>query len=292
MFNVSSIGADETLLGAELRLFRQNSTSSQNKSRSEDQDNNTHTRDSESPSKYRIGIYEIIRPASDYDEAVSRLIDTRVVDSSRTKWESFDIHSAVVRWRQKPRENHGLQVTITSLDSRPSGGHHVRLRRSLSSSERHVSLTDGQWAEQEPFMVAYSEDSGAAERRRTKRGARSRHRKRSRSHQRKRKKGECRRHPLYVDFSDVGWDDWIVAPPGYRAFYCSGECGFPLPEYMNATNHAIVQTLVHSVNPADVPRPCCVPTELSPISLLYVDEHDKVTLKNYQDMVVRGCGCR
>jgi bone morphogenetic protein 2/4 len=33
---------------------------------------------------------------------------------------------------------------------------------------------------------------------------------------RKRPKGrkQCKRQPLYVDFAEVGWNDWIVAPPG------------------------------------------------------------------------------
>lgn len=38
--------------------------------------------------------------------------------------------------------------------------------------------------------------------------------------------------------------DWIIAPEGYAANYCDGECSFPLNAHMNATNHAIVQTLV------------------------------------------------
>lgn len=42
----------------------------------------------------------------------------------------------------------------------------------------------------------------------------------------------------------VSLQDWIIAPEGYAAYYCEGECAFPLNSYMNATNHAIVQTLV------------------------------------------------
>ena len=61
---------------------------------------------------------------------------------------------------------------------------------------------------------------------------------------------------------------------------------------MNGTNHATVQTLVNGVNPAAVPPACCVPTELSSVSLLFLDEYEKVTLKNYENMVVEGCGCR
>lgn len=109
---------------------------------------------------------------------------------------------------------------------------------------------------------------------------------------RKNRREYCRRHPLYVDFADVGWNDWIVAPPGYQAYYCKGECPYPLSDNLNATNHAIVQTLINSINPSSVPKACCVPTEFSSISMLYVDENDKVTLKNYQNMVVEACGCR
>uniref|UniRef100_A0A4W5Q338 Bone morphogenetic protein 16 n=1 Tax=Hucho hucho TaxID=62062 RepID=A0A4W5Q338_9TELE len=104
-------------------------------------------------------------------------------------------------------------------------------------------------------------------------------------------RARCRRHPLYVDFKDVGWNKWIVAPSGYDAFFCLGECRFPLTHHMNSSSHAMVQTLVNSVNGA-VPRACCVPTALSPIAMLYLDPQDRVVLKNYQDMVVEGCGCR
>ncbi|KAG7278362.1 hypothetical protein CRUP_024607 [Coryphaenoides rupestris] len=104
-------------------------------------------------------------------------------------------------------------------------------------------------------------------------------------------RARCRRHPLYVDFKDVGWHKWIIAPSGYDAFFCLGECRFPLADHMNSSSHAMVQTLVNSVNGA-VPRACCVPSSLSPIALLYLDPQDRVVLKNYQDMVVEGCGCR
>uniref|UniRef100_A0A3B5R7F0 Bone morphogenetic protein 16 n=2 Tax=Xiphophorus maculatus TaxID=8083 RepID=A0A3B5R7F0_XIPMA len=103
-------------------------------------------------------------------------------------------------------------------------------------------------------------------------------------------RGRCRRHPLHVDFRDVGWHKWIIAPSGYDAFFCLGECRYPLADHMNASSHAVVQTMVNSVNGA-VPRACCVPTSLSPIALLYLDNHDRVVLKNYQDMVVESCGC-
>ncbi|KAK2534143.1 Bmp6 [Columba guinea] len=85
--------------------------------------------------------------------------------------------------------------------------------------------------------------------------------------------------------------DWIIAPKGYAANYCDGECSFPLNAHMNATNHAIVQTLVHLMNPDYVPKPCCAPTKLNAISVLYFDDNSNVILKKYRNMVVRACGC-
>ncbi|MEQ2272743.1 hypothetical protein XENORESO_010083 [Xenotaenia resolanae] len=102
----------------------------------------------------------------------------------------------------------------------------------------------------------------------------------------------CKARRLYIDFKDVGWQDWIIAPHGYMANYCHGECPFPLSESLNGTNHAILQTLVHSLDPQGTPQPSCVPIRLSPISMLYYDNNDNVVLRHYQDMVVDECGCR
>lgn len=62
----------------------------------------------------------------------------------------------------------------------------------------------------------------------------------------------CQIQTLYVSFKDLKWQDWIIAPDGYGAFYCAGECNFPLNAHMNASNHAIVQTLVHLMHPQKV----------------------------------------
>lgn len=59
---------------------------------------------------------------------------------------------------------------------------------------------------------------------------------------------------------------------------------------MNATNHAIVQTLAHLMDPLKVPKPCCAPTKLGYVHVLYyLDE--SVTLNKYKNMVVKSCGC-
>uniref|UniRef100_A0A8C5M250 TGF-beta family profile domain-containing protein n=1 Tax=Leptobrachium leishanense TaxID=445787 RepID=A0A8C5M250_9ANUR len=102
----------------------------------------------------------------------------------------------------------------------------------------------------------------------------------------------CRKRNLYIDFKDVGWHNWVIAPRGYMANYCHGECPYPLTELLKGTNHAVLQTLVHSTEPEITPLPSCAPTKLSPISMLYYDNNDNVVLRHYEDMVVDECGCK
>ncbi|XP_018612437.1 bone morphogenetic protein 2 [Scleropages formosus] len=261
-FNLTSIPDMEFITSAELRIFRDQVTGASNTS----------------DGYHRINVYEVVKPALSSKEPISRLLDTRLVQDHLSKWESFDVSPAVIRWTTEGQTNHGFVVEVIHLnDTRRDARRHVRISRSLHEDK-------DSWPQMRPLLVTFSHDGkGHVLHTREKRQARAK--------QKKKHKANCRRHSLYVDFSDVGWNDWIVAPPGYHAFYCHGECPFPLADHLNSTNHAIVQTLVNSVN-TNIPRACCVPTDLSPISLLYLDEYEKVILKNYPDMVVEGCGCR
>ncbi|XP_029617789.1 bone morphogenetic protein 10-like [Salmo trutta] len=107
------------------------------------------------------------------------------------------------------------------------------------------------------------------------------------------KGNQCKKQSLHVEFEDIGWDSWILAPAGYEAFECSGVCTYPLTEHVTPTKHAIVQTLVSMKSPQRVVRACCVPTKLDPISLLYLDDTGVVTYKyKFEGMAVAECGCR
>ncbi|XP_014276673.1 protein decapentaplegic [Halyomorpha halys] len=211
----------------------------------------------------RVLVHDIVRPGKKGGEGpVLRVLDWKKACKNGTV--ALDVTPAVERWASGT--NYGLLVEVE--------GPPKRVRRDLHN------------------LFLYSDDGKSGPRgleellSRKKRAAAQ-----GKKHRRKDGREICRRHPLYVNFKSVGWDDWIVAPPGYDAYYCHGDCPFPLADHLNSTNHAIVQTLVHSVNPNAVPKACCVPTQLSSISMLYLDE-GKVVLKNYQDMTVVGCGCR
>ncbi|XP_009466935.1 PREDICTED: bone morphogenetic protein 3 [Nipponia nippon] len=101
----------------------------------------------------------------------------------------------------------------------------------------------------------------------------------------------CARRYLKVDFADIGWSEWIISPKSFDAYYCSGECQFPIPKALKPSNHATIQSIVRAVGV--VPdEPCCVPDKMSSLSILFFDENKNVVLKVYPNMTVESCACR
>lgn len=238
--------------------------------------------------RHKILVYDIVRPGiKGKTEPVLYLIDTKTVHINTSETVSLDVAPAVDRWLQNPKQNYGILVQVTvGRDNLPPAHRHVRLRRSTTENKTN-------WTKMQPVLMTYTDDGRYKQRVirdiKTNRGRRAPHR---RNNKRRDGRELCQRKPLYVDFSNVGWSDWIVAPTGYDAYYCHGECHFPFADHLNTTNHAVVQTLVNSINSDLAPKACCIPTQLKPISMLYLDDQNKVVLKSYQDMEVVGCGCR
>lgn len=254
-FDLSSLPDVETLTAAELRLtFSTVKNASRNAIATTKQ--------------HHVKVYQVLLPGTAGQPGLTRLIETRPTSANGT--DNFDIRPTVQHWSQNPGENFGLEVHLDTTGEPPVV---------------HLNNNGNAAAEKKPLLVTFSHDG-------TQHVYRRRKRRSAGKTKVKNDRNFCQRHPLYVNFVEVGWNDWIMAPPGYSAFYCSGECPFPIADHLNTTNHAIVQTLMNSVNADDVPPACCVPTTLDPISMLYLNEHGKVVLKNYQDMVVDGCGCR
>ena len=253
-----------------------------------------------------VAIYRITRPEAQSScdnnnknvRRGAKLIDFTAISPRRRSMTVLTTTSVISSWIDNPSSNFGLLIEVTvgsgrrrsnvTLTDRPyllTIGHQPRVSPSASvSRHHHVDADIRRHSDRRSSTLPTPPPTSTSRRRHRRIPLRQR-----------RVRGErrlCRRRRMYVDFAEIGWDDWIVAPAGYEAFYCAGECPVFLADSMNTTNHAIVQTLVHSVNRRIAPRPCCVPTELSPISILYVDHGDKVVLKTYDDMVVQACGCR
>ena len=206
-------------------------------------------------------------------------------------WQAFDVTTAGLEWAKEPSKNFGVELsvrTMAGVEVNPFDIGFVGFHGPQEKRPFLVSFYRGDTYRR--FFPNHPFSPHTPRRRRSPRslgpqlanvGTSSK----SGNHK------SCSRRMLYVSFQRLGWQDWIIAPEGYSAFYCHGECSFPLSAHMNATNHAIVQTLVHLMTPSVVPQPCCSPTKLTAISVLYFDDDNNVVLKKYTNMVVKACGC-
>jgi len=281
-FDVSEVPMGDTVLSAELRIYKEAR---------------------KGKGLWKIGVYQLVDGTTGEQE----LLDSLTLSLDQEGWVLLDVSPALLFWQAFPKHNLGLLLRISAVEEDNGEGmtpHDLGLVGDrVASSPR------------ESFMVAYIKDGSRGEITLNARSKRSSKSSKGRSSRRKTKQfsyleqdfgydnvyrdfygGQfrrqgCQKRILFVSFRDLGWQDWIIAPDGYSAFYCHGECSFPLNTHMNATNHAIVQTLVHLMTPRNVPKPCCAPTKLSGISVLYFDESSNVILKKYRNMVVKSCGC-
>jgi len=89
----------------------------------------------------------------------------------------------------------------------------------------------------------------------------------------------CCRESLYVNFTEIGWDDWVVQPRGYDANYCRGSCYSSVPIYGYVT---VIQKVLDK-------KPCCSPKSFSSLTILYQD--DNIYKKMLPDMTVEDCAC-
>jgi len=285
-FDVSEVALGDQILTCELRIYKEGRPGRHS---------------------FRVGVYQLVDGTTGEDE----LLDDVVVTLDQEGWIILDVSSAMAFWQAFPKHNLGLLLKVTATD--PSVD---------DISPHDLGLVGDRFAvsPKESFMVAFLKNSRNTEitlnREKRSPDKKKKSKSKSKSHSNRKKKqysyleqdfsydnvyGDffggrhrrkgCQKRTLYVSFKDLGWQDWIIAPDGYSAYYCHGECSFPLNTHMNATNHAIVQTLVHLMTPYNVPKPCCAPTKLSGISVLYFDESSNVILKKYKNMVVKSCGC-
>lgn len=190
-------------------------------------------------------------------------------------WIELNVTNVFEKWRKNDRavQSLCLGASVRAVDI-----------------NRLVNMTD----ELKPFITGYFRGLNKLKMKRTKRTAKTSQRSSKRESPFERPHSSmryaCRMHTLYVSFHDLKYES-ILAPTGFNAFFCGGECNFPLL-HMNATRHAQIQTLVHLMMPDKAPKPCCVPTKLGTISVLYFVNDTDVNIRKFRNMVATQCGCR
>ncbi|EDV99048.1 inhibin beta A chain [Drosophila grimshawi] len=105
---------------------------------------------------------------------------------------------------------------------------------------------------------------------------------------------ECCREKLYISFADIGWDNWIMQPKGYDAYFCRGSCSSVASVAQAASHHSSLLKILStngSRKPLDL-VPCCTAKQYSSLQLVVLDSNNSATVKTLPNMVVESCGCR
>jgi TGF-beta receptor len=57
----------------------------------------------------------------------------------------------------------------------------------------------------------------------------------------------CCRESQYISFADIGWDDWIIFPPGYDAYFCRGTCSTAGSITRDGSYHSTIMRVSYSI---------------------------------------------
>ncbi|XP_017853486.1 inhibin beta chain-like, partial [Drosophila busckii] len=198
------------------------------------------------------------------------------VDTDNLGWQKFDLTETIREWySDSTGENLRLLIDCTGCGSQYS----LHLFQ-LSAQTPYAQLNTAAFPNpNRPFLVLHTESSRP---RRVRRravdcgGAIS---------------GQCCKESFYVSFKALGWDDWIIAPRGYFANYCRGECSGPFrtPDTFQ-TFHAHFIEEYRKMGLLNGMKPCCAPIKFSSMSLIYYGD-DGIIKRDLPKMVIDECGC-
>lgn len=224
-----------------------------------------------------------------------QLISEKVVDARKSTWHIFPVSNSIQRLLDQGKSS--LDVRIACEQCHETGASLVLLGKKKKKEEegegKKKDKRDGEGGaggdeEKEqshrPFLMLQARQSEDHPHHRRRRGLECDGR-----------VNICCKKQFYVSFKDIGWNDWIIAPSGYHANYCEGECpshiagtsGSSLSFHSTVINHYRMRG--HS--PFANLKSCCVPTKLRPMSMLYYDDGQNIIKKDIQNMIVEECGC-
>ena len=271
-FNLSTIPAQEKIKKAELRIYKKKPLGHSNRL-----------------GHFKIRLFRLKRPSQDKSIQPKNnkvLLASRLASYKENvgRWISFNITSAVKFWKEKPKENFGLRLSVQGMKAFPTefriGNRGRRApflvtytenpQLKVKSSKTFKNCNNNQVPEEGEYIFANVSTTP------TNRAKRSAFR-------------TCRRRWVYVQFKKLKWN-WIIAPSGYSANYCEGTCSSVLDMHVEPTNHAILQNILHRMD-SRIPSPSCAPTKLHGISVLYKTSDRSIALTEYGGMVASTCGC-
>lgn len=140
----------------------------------------------------------------------SKPVTIREIDQSSAGWEKIDIAWPVKNWVEYHDLSHTIQIACDTCSSR-------QLPIALDSDRK-------------PFIVIDTFPQRTVSRK-------------QRSANCDPGSTECCRDSLYISFASIGWNDWIIHPKGYNAYFCRGSCDRVASITKAGSHHTTVLTV-------------------------------------------------
>ncbi|XP_055922049.1 uncharacterized protein LOC129953187 isoform X2 [Eupeodes corollae] len=204
-----------------------------------------------------ITIHRVIR-------RINSTIATHTVNINESKhkipnglgqWISIDVTQLVQGWVRNTTTNQGIVIKAAEAWMRPF-------------------ITTGDLPNNKAFTVYIEMLTKDNRKRRTKRNT-------SMNCSESDNEERCCRYPLVVNFIEFDWT-WVVAPTQFNAYFCNGECKLGFLEKYPHT---------HLMQLSTAPQPCCSPTKMSPLRLLYFNTENTLVMSTIPNMAVEKCSC-
>lgn len=204
-------------------------------------------------------------------------VSSQLVSMETKGWINFTIPLHIIRrWKANPASNAGLAVKINESNIAPA----IRFATRQTDPSRQLLLLLHCIDVEKRFPEMLNASVEATLQQRNPRSVPASH------------TGPCRRRDQIIHFKDLGWDDWVIFPRMYSAYYCAGTCQIPDDKKMK-TSHARLQLFLSQQDSDLANAPCCVPDQLGSITMLYYGGPGEGTyvLKEMNDFVVKSCAC-
>lgn len=114
------------------------------------------------------------------------------------------------------------------------------------------------------------------------------------------KSKKCCPHSLKINFRQLPGFDWILEPSEIDIFMCKGDCHYAqfTSQHQHAvtnpaSNHALFQGYLHTINKRLVPKLCCTPSKLDSVQVVHYDQDnpEQLTTTKWEGAIVKECAC-
>ncbi|KAF7990098.1 hypothetical protein HCN44_009087 [Aphidius gifuensis] len=208
------------------------------------------------------------------------MITSLSVNGNRLGWQRFDVTTFVNSWYMLQEESRSRLTLLIDCTGCASNIYVYTFGKKSHIKKSSVNIKSAIQDQNRPFLVVRLDSSGIKRVKRTAIDCNAAD------------KGLCCKEKFYVSFAKLGWDDWIIAPQGYYANYCRGECtiGYRTPDtFLNYYTHVMDE--YKKIDKLAGMQPCCAPVKFSSMSLIYYGPDSNIIKRDLPKMVVDECGC-